>query len=240
MVISVKDGSPPSDLDPIEAPATPPAADPPREGVLRSLRLRVRREGIEEGELGSPGRAATAPPVPHTEPEPLAVVRSFGFVDISGFTAFCDRHGELQAFELLATFRSTTREVTARRGVRVAKWLGDGVMLVGLDPTALAATVAEITMRCRVAGLDTHAGVATGSVLLFEGDDYIGRPVNLAARLCSHAELGEILLVGRPVDLPDWLTVAEVRTIEVAGVDEEVVVQRVEPQRDIVAQFFAA
>jgi class 3 adenylate cyclase len=145
MVICVNDGLPPADLEPVGAPSAPPAAEAPREGVLRSLRLRVRREGIEEGELGGPGLAATAPPVPHTEPEPLAVVRSFGFVDISGFTAFCDRHGELQAFELLATFRTATREVAARRGVRVAKWLGDGVMLVGLDPTALAATVAEIT-----------------------------------------------------------------------------------------------
>jgi adenylate cyclase len=106
--------------------------------------------------------------------------------------------------------------------------------------SALAATVAEITMRCRLAGLDTHAGVATGSVLLFEGDDYVGRPVNLAARLCNHADRGEILLVGRAVDLPDWLTVAEVRTIAVAGVDEHVVVQRVEPQHDIAAQFSAA
>ena len=219
-----------------------PSSDPDTRdtgGVLLSLRRRVRGEGIEEGEL-RPVPSATDPPVPHTEPEPLAVERSFGFVDISGFTAFCDRHGELHAFELLATFRTTTRAVAARRGVRVAKWLGDGVMLVGLDPAALAATVAEITMRCRVAGLDTHAGVATGSVLLFEGDDYVGRPVNLAARLCDHAQLGELLVVGRPADLPDWLTVAEERTLEIAGVDGPVAVQRVEPRRDVDAGFTAA
>lgn len=227
----MNDGPPPA--DPVPAP-------PPRAGVLHALRGRSRSATVGDGELRSPGRAATDPPAAHTEPEPLAVERTFGFVDISGFTAFCDRSGELQAFELLATFRTTTRAVAARRGVRVAKWLGDGVMLVGLDPTALAATVAEITMRCHVAGLDTHAGIATGDVLLFEGDDYVGRPVNLAARLCDHAHLGEILVAGRPVDLPGWLTVAEVRTLAVAGVDEHVVVRRVEARPDVLAQFSAA
>ena len=40
--------------------------------------------------------------------------------------------------------------------------------------------------RCR-------AGMAGGAVILFEGDDYIGGPVNLAARLCDAAAPHEIL-----------------------------------------------
>jgi class 3 adenylate cyclase len=35
--------------------------------------------------------------------------------------------------------------------------------------------------------------VSGGDVILFEGDDYIGSPVNLAARLCDVAAPGEVL-----------------------------------------------
>jgi adenylate cyclase len=112
------------------------------------------------------------------------------------------------------------REVAARRGVRAAKWLGDGVMLVGTEPGPLVATVAELVARFESAGLDTHAGVAGGPVLLFEGDDYIGRPVNLAARLCEAAEANEILAVGVTGVLPSWVTVAGEVTVRVAGVGD--------------------
>ena len=40
-------------------------------------------------------------------------------------------------------------------------------------------------------------GIATGRALLFEGDDYIGSAVNLAARLCDAAGPGEVLDPGR-------------------------------------------
>jgi class 3 adenylate cyclase len=36
--------------------------------------------------------------------------------------------------------------------------------------------------------------MAGGEVILFEGDDYIGSPVNLAARLCDGAHPGEVLV----------------------------------------------
>ena len=43
--------------------------------------------------------------------------------------------------------------------------------------------------------------------MLFEGDDYIGEPVNLAAKLCASAEPDEILGACEIDDLPDWVTV---------------------------------
>jgi adenylate cyclase len=163
--------------------------------------------------------AGTAPPLPaHRAGDPTAVDRCFAFVDITGFTEYCDRNGEHAATELLTTFRSTVRTVAARRGVRVAKWLGDGAMLVGVEEAPVVATVAELVMRCVEAGLDTHAGVAAGTVLLFEGDDYIGRPANLAARLCDAAEPGEILAAPLREPLPSWVTVTERVDVEVVGV----------------------
>ena len=43
-------------------------------------------------------------------------------------------------------------------------------------------------------------GVAAGRVILFEGDDYIGRPVNLAARLCDEAEPHQLLVTASLFD----------------------------------------
>jgi adenylate cyclase len=136
---------------------------------------------------------------------PIAVDYTFGFLDISGFTAYCEQEGEHAAIELLTRFRSLTRSVAVRRGVRVAKWLGDGVMLVAADQGPVVATVAEVIVRCDAIGLHTHAGLGRGPVLLFEGDDYVGRPVNLAARLCDAAALGEMLSNGLSDALPTWI-----------------------------------
>jgi adenylate cyclase len=43
------------------------------------------------------------------------------------------------------------------------------------------------------APLPLRAGMATGPVILFEGDDYIGSIVNLASRLADLAEPGQLL-----------------------------------------------
>jgi adenylate cyclase len=137
---------------------------------------------------------------------PVAVDHTFGFVDISGFTTYCEREGEHAAIEVLTRFRQLTRSIAVRRGVRVAKWLGDGVMLVAADQGPVVATVGELLVRCEATGLHTHAGLARGSVLLFEGDDYVGRPVNLAARLCDAAGAGEMLSSGLMGALPEWVS----------------------------------
>lgn len=192
-----------------------------------------------EGELGTNPQALDVPS-PYLEDEPLAVIRSFAFVDLSGFTAFCDLHGEQRAIEVLAFFRGVVRSVAARRGVRVAKWLGDGVMLVGLDEAALAATVGEIVVRCEPQGLRTHAGLATGAVLLFEGDDYVGRPVNLAARLCDRAEPGQIIAAGEAPSTPEWLLVRDPERIEVPGVNALVDIHQLHVDPEIEDRFTGA
>ena len=78
----------------------------------------------------------------------------------------------------------------------MAKWLGDGVMVVATEPGPLLAAVGELMLRMHDEDIDVHAGIASGTALLFEGDDYIGRPVNIAARLCDAAGPGEALYLG--------------------------------------------
>jgi adenylate cyclase len=149
---------------------------------------------------------------------PIAVDYTFGFLDISGFTAYCEKEGEHAAIELLTRFRLLTRSVAVRRGVRIAKWLGDGVMLVAADQGPAVATVAELVVRCASGGLQTHAGLARGPVLLFEGDDYVGRPVNLAARLCDAAEAGVMLSWGLSDGLPGWVVADPAAPLALGGI----------------------
>jgi class 3 adenylate cyclase len=123
------------------------------------------------------------------------VTRTIAFVDLSGFTMYTQTEGDEAAVAALAFFRAVTREVCARHGVRIAKWLGDGAMLVGVEAEDLAETITEmrILFTQNHSPLPLRAGVATGPVILFEGDDYIGSIVNLAARLADMAEPGQLL-----------------------------------------------
>lgn len=151
-------------------------------------------------------------------PDPGTVRRTFAFVDICRFTEYAQKHGNRQAVDLLAGFRATIRSVAERRGVRVAKWLGDGAMLVGVNTAPVIATVVELVITSGDLGIDIRAGIATGEALLAEGDDYIGSPVNLAARLCDAAGRG-VVIADRTTSLlaPDWVHVGDSRTLRIKG-----------------------
>jgi class 3 adenylate cyclase len=79
------------------------------------------------------------------------VNRCFAFIDLSGFTAYTDRHGDEQVVVVLAQLRVGLREAAARRGVRVVKWLGDGAMLSSTMTDAVCALVVDMDFRMRSA-----------------------------------------------------------------------------------------
>jgi class 3 adenylate cyclase/YHS domain-containing protein len=158
----------------------------------------------------------------------VRVHRSFAFVDVSGFTELTERDGDEYAVEVLTAFRSLLRDICARRGVRIAKWLGDGVMLVCVETRPLLATVLELHhVICEVAGparsVAIRSGVTSGDVILMEGDDYIGHCVNVAARLCDLAEGGEALAAPAVMgDLPRWGAAVGHRLVTPRGVEKPV------------------
>jgi len=128
-----------------------------------------------------------------TDPPNARVHRAFAFVDVCGFTQLIDEHGDDEAVRALTGMRARVRAACSHYGVRVGKWLGDGAMLVGVDAAQLACTAFEILVPGESGVLPIRAGMAVGEVLMSEGDDYIGRTVNLAARLCDRAGPGEVL-----------------------------------------------
>jgi class 3 adenylate cyclase len=114
------------------------------------------------------------------------------------------------------------REVAPLFGVRVDKWLGDGVMLVGVEAEPVVTATIAIGARFTADGrLSMRAGIATGDVILVEGDEYVGRTVNVAARLCDQADAGEVIAATPDVDSTE-LPAAETRSVTVRGVAEVV------------------
>jgi adenylate cyclase len=159
----------------------------------------------------------------------MRVDRWFAFVDLSGFTSFGDQYGDDASVRVLTVFRASVRQVATDFGVRIAKWLGDGCMLVSVEPHHLVASVCELERLVHEADLplSMHAGCAGGGVILLEGDDYTGRSVNLAARLSTAAKAHEILA---PVDLlqyvPENTPTEAAGMITVAGIADPIEIFR--------------
>jgi adenylate cyclase len=135
----------------------------------------------------------------------MRVQRTFVFVDLTGFTNYTAAHGDDAAGAILGEFRVITRRLASDHGVRIAKWLGDGCMVVAIDPAEAVAFSLDLSREATAAcaPLSVRIGLASGLALLFEGDDYIGSAVNMAARLCDAANAREVLIPAEQTfDLP--------------------------------------
>src|SRR5579862_8938642 len=158
----------------------------------------------------------------------MRVRRSFAFVDVSGFTALTEHEGDEHAVEVLTAFRALLRQICSRRGVRIAKWLGDGAMLVCVETSPLLATILELhyvsgTVSGPVRSISIRSGVTMGDVILMEGDDYIGHCINVAARFCDLAQGGEALASPSLTDyLPRWGSVLSQRDVVLRGLEKPV------------------
>lgn len=150
----------------------------------------------------------------------MRVPRTFAFVDLSGFTNYTAAFGDDAAGRLLGAFRTIVRAVASDRGVRIAKWLGDGCMVVAVDQNDAIEFILDLEHKSAevCAPLDVRAGLATGHALLFEGDDYIGSAVNMAARLCDDPRNRGALIPTMHIErLPEGVTAEPIGEIELKG-----------------------
>jgi adenylate cyclase len=161
----------------------------------------------------------------------VRVVRCFAFLDLCGFTAYTEEHGDEQAVEVLAQLRAVMRAEAEDKGVRVTKWLGDGVMLSGVEPASVLECVATVRQRVGVEGrLALRGGVCAGPVIMFEGDDYIGVAVNTAARLCDAAVAGQVLTTAKTAThAPEGLRTTPLLDLPVRGLSAPVAVHELTP-----------
>lgn len=122
---------------------------------------------------------------------------AIGFADLVGFTAWTANAEPHDLATLVEEFEARARDAVTERGGTVVKMIGDEVMFVAADePTACEAARALLAAVATLDGLSRiRVGLAAGEVLTGYGD-YYGPVVNLASRLVSKAEPGQVLVSG--------------------------------------------
>jgi adenylate cyclase len=146
------------------------------------------------------------------------------FLDITGYTRLTEERGDEAAAELAARLTPLVQRSAERHGGKVVKWLGDGVMFHFREPTGGVVAALEMIDAISAAELPpAHVGLHTGPVV-FQGGDYFGRTVNLAARIGEHAAPGQVLVTQEIVDrvVPDGIAFEPIGAVELKGVSEPV------------------
>jgi adenylate cyclase len=116
---------------------------------------------------------------------------AIAFADLAGYTRLTEEVGEEEALEVVERFVDLVAE-TLPDDARVVKTIGDEVMVVGTDASALVDWAVGIVALSTERPLP-RIGVHCGSALYRDGD-YYGRAVNLAARVGARATGGEVLV----------------------------------------------
>jgi class 3 adenylate cyclase len=139
--------------------------------------------------------AQTSPAAGHT-----TTYRGFLFSDVRNFTTFAERHGNAAAAALVGRFLEIARAAIARHDGAELKTEGDnihavfpaasGAVLCGLE---IVEGAAELNAREPEHELGLGVGIHAGEAVE-TAEGYIGRAVNIAARLCAVAKPGEVLV----------------------------------------------
>ena len=93
-------------------------------------------------------------------------------------------------------------------------------MIVAVDQRDAIEFVLDLEQRATdvCTPLTIRAGLATGHALLFEGDDYIGSAVNMAARLCDFARGVQVLMPTMQLErLPEGVSAEPYGEVELRG-----------------------
>ena len=120
------------------------------------------------------------------------------FADVVGYTRLSEEN-EGEAVRLVHAFQRVARDVVARHGGRVVKFLGDGA-LAEFPSTDMAVRSAEELLRAFASaaaseGLASDAlriGVHAGDVVATEDGDLYGDGVNVASRIQAAGDPGEV------------------------------------------------
>lgn len=119
---------------------------------------------------------------------------TFVMIDLAGFTALTETHGDEEAANIAVAF-TTMAESCLGTTDRLLKTMGDAVLLAAADPATGIALAHRILAACR--GRDqflvTRTGINHGPAVE-RGADYFGQAINLTARLAAHAAPGQVLV----------------------------------------------
>jgi adenylate cyclase len=123
-------------------------------------------------------------------PQPPAIC----FVDLTGYTRLTEERGDLFAADVAARLASLVKDIARRRAGSPIRWLGDGGMFHFRDPSHAVQAGLDMVEQAPAIGLPpAHIGIHAGPVIFQDGDVY-GRTVNIASRLSSVAQAGQVVV----------------------------------------------
>jgi adenylate cyclase len=136
-----------------------------------------------------------------SDPEAAVAEHTFLFADLVGFTALTDAEGDDRAADVALGLYERIRGLLPTYRAEELKTLGDGVALrcdAAADGIALGVRIVE-ELEAVPGFPSVRVGVHTGPAVQRQGEWY-GRTVNVAARLCSAAGGGEVLVSEQSCD----------------------------------------
>lgn len=126
------------------------------------------------------------------------------FTDLKGSTAMYERFGDLNAYALVREHFALLGAVVQAHSGAIVKTIGDAVMAVFSRPTDAVSAALDILTQIEcynvehgkpgfILKIGAHCGPSI-AVTLNENLDYFGQTVNVAARIQSLADAGEICI----------------------------------------------
>jgi class 3 adenylate cyclase len=126
-------------------------------------------------------------------------LRTIMFTDLQDSTGMTARLGDAKALDLLHTHNSLTRKALREYTGREVKHLGDGIMasFASIDQAlecamAIQRAFAAYNVQNSDAPLHLRIGLSVGEPVE-DDNDFFGRTVQLASRVCTHAKPDQIL-----------------------------------------------
>jgi peptide/nickel transport system substrate-binding protein len=170
-------------------------------------------------------------------------LRTFLIADVRGYTRYTQQHGDEAAARLAATFAELVRTAVRAHEGRLIELRGDEALVV--FESARNALRAALAMQAALEREDMARGVGIGldaGEAVPVGKGYRGGALNMAARLCSLADPGEVLASEAVVHLArkiDGIRYLDGRVERLKGLEHPVRVVEVVPQERAVARIRA-
>ena len=156
--------------------------------------------------------------------------RTVLFTDIVGSTDMTQRLGDEAAYARLETHDTIVRQALTDHSGREVKHTGDGIMAVFISAASAIRCGIQIQRNLSQHGQDhpdqplrVRIGVAVGEPIE-RHNDFFGSTVQMAARLCAHAEPDQVLVSSAVAELCTGKTLPfeDVGTITLKGFDKPV------------------
>jgi len=157
-------------------------------------------------------------------------IRTILFTDIVGSTALTRKLGDEAVMELIHLHDSIVRDALKEQGGREIKHLGDGIMASFVSAASavkcasrVQREIAKHSRENKDRAMSVRVGVAAGEPVEHH-NDLFGVTVQLAARLCSHAQPEEILVSNVVAELCQGkvLPFQDARELDLKGFDQPV------------------